>query len=69
MLPAAPVPIRIDDGWVSASYGVKTPTKVLVLEVTGALPLSFDYVFSDTRLDGTGRSRAMSALAEAGARS
>jgi uncharacterized heparinase superfamily protein len=69
MLPAAPAPIRIDDGWVSASYGVKTPTKVLVLEVAGALPVSFDYVFSETRLDGTGRSRAMSALAEAGARS
>lgn len=68
MLPAAPASIRIEDGWVSASYGVKTPTKVLVLQLAGALPLSFDYVFSDARLDGAGRSRAMSALAEAGAR-
>jgi uncharacterized heparinase superfamily protein len=68
LLPVVPASIRLEDGWVSASYGVKTPTKVLVLEMTGALPVRFDYVFSDTRLDGAGRSHAMSALADAGAR-
>jgi uncharacterized heparinase superfamily protein len=69
MLPAGmpPASFRLEDGWVSASYGVKTPTKVIVLDVRAALPVSFSYLFTHARLDGDDRTRAMSALAAAAA--
>ncbi len=67
MLPAsaAPAPLRIDEGWVSPGYGVKTETRVIVLEAECAMPVSFSYIFADTRLDSSARARALHALAEA----
>jgi hypothetical protein len=69
-LPAQPLPgaLRLEDAWVSASYGVKTASTVLVLDVDSVVPMTFTYVFADVRLDGPGRSRALSALAAASAR-
>jgi uncharacterized heparinase superfamily protein len=69
MLPADTPPggVRLEDGWVSVSYGVKTATKVIVLELSVALPVSFAYLFTDARLGGADRARAISALAAAGA--
>ena len=69
MLPASATarPIRIADGWVSPAYGVKMPTRVLVLDAEGVLPVSFSYVFADTRVDAPARESAMRALADASA--
>lgn len=69
MLPAETPPsaFRLEEGWVSASYGVKTATKVIVMDLHQPVPVSFSYLFTDARLDGDARTRAISALAAAGA--
>ena len=69
MLPAETPPsaFRLEEGWVSASYGVKTATKVIVMDLHQPVPVSFSYLFTDARLDGDARTRAISALAPAGA--
>jgi hypothetical protein len=61
-----PAPFRLADGWVSTSYGVKVPTRVIVLDGDVSLPVSFSYLFSDTRLDESARAHAMASLAAAG---
>lgn len=63
---ALPAPLRLEEGWVSKSYGVKTPTQVIVLDTDGPLPVSISYVFADARLDRTARAEALNAL-ESGA--
>lgn len=69
MMPVGSVPaaLRLDEGWVSKSYGVKTPTQVLVADAHVGLPTSCSYVFSDTRLDEAARIQALTALHEASA--
>lgn len=69
MLPASAVPgtLRVEDGWVSKSYGIKVESKVIVLEARGPLPMSFSYLFADARLEGGARAAAMLSLAHAGA--
>ena len=41
----------VEDGWVSKSYGVKTPTMVIVFDRDAELPFSLSYIFADARLD------------------
>lgn len=60
MLPASPEPaLRIETGWVSTAYGVKTETQVVVLETDRALPYTFGCVFADVRLDEEARVKAL----------
>jgi uncharacterized heparinase superfamily protein len=54
--------VRLESGWVSPSYGVKTPTQVLVVEVTAALPQSLEVVFAETMLSKHDRQSALDAL-------
>jgi uncharacterized heparinase superfamily protein len=57
-----PAALRITDGWVSKSYGVKTPTQVVMVDAELALPVSFSYLFADARLAGPARAHAAAAL-------
>ena len=63
MLPVTPMQLRLERGWVSPQYGVKTETWVLVVETRGPLPQSIEYVFAEARLDEAARAGAMTALA------
>ena len=66
MLPAEPRPrSRLEDGWVSKRYGVKTPSKVIVFDRDAELPFSLSYVFADARLDFRARADALAALERA----
>jgi uncharacterized heparinase superfamily protein len=68
MLPLGEHPsLALESGWVSKSYGVKSPGTVIVLEMNAPLPLSFSYLFASARLDRDARADAMAALAAAGA--
>jgi len=53
-----PSELRITEGWISKSYGVKTPTKVVMVDAEVTLPVSFSYLFADTRLDDGARAHA-----------
>ena len=59
--------IRLDDGWVSPSYGVKHPAVVVAVDVDDVMPVRLDYVFSSARLTGSEQAAAMSALEKAAA--
>jgi len=67
MLPAVPAGamFTVEDGWVSKSYGVKTPTAVIVFDHDAELPFSLSYIFADARLDFRARADAMAALEHA----
>jgi hypothetical protein len=49
--------LRIEDGWVSPSYGIKLPTSVVVVEATAGVPTSAVYLFSDVPLTKTDGAR------------
>ena len=49
--------LRLEDGWVSPSYGVKLATSVIVIEATTAVPTSALYLFSEDSLDADARAR------------
>jgi hypothetical protein len=38
--------LRLEEGWVSPSYGVKVPCQVIVIAVTGPMPMEFVTTFS-----------------------
>jgi len=67
MLPAEPAAamFTLEDGWVSKSYGVKTPSKVIVFDHDAELPFSLSYIFADARLEFSARASAMAALERA----
>jgi uncharacterized heparinase superfamily protein len=67
MLPVEPAPasFKVEDGWVSSSYGVKVECKVVVFDVEAELPFSLSYVFAAARLDVPARAAAMAALTRA----
>ena len=66
MLPEpAAVMFELEDGWVSKSYGVKDPNKVIVFDHDAELPFSLSYVFADARLEFRARADAMAALERA----
>jgi hypothetical protein len=67
MLPADPAAsmFTLEDGWVSKSYGVKTPTMVIVFDHDAELPFSLSYIFADARLEQPARADAMAALERA----
>lgn len=58
--------LRVEDGWVSPSYGVKRAAAVVVVEATTAVPASAVYLFSDTPLAGAEAAR-WAVFPEAGA--
>ena len=49
--------LRLEDGWVSPSYGVKVETSVIVIDTTTAVPASALYLFADVPLDAAQRAR------------
>jgi len=56
VLPAAAA-LRIEDGWVSPSYGVKHATSVIVVDATAPVPMSAVYLFTTTPLEAAERAR------------
>ena len=45
---AADMHFDITDGWVSPSYGVRVPTKVLVWRSRATLPLTASFLFAES---------------------
>lgn len=60
---AAAFSAAIEPGWVSPSYGVKVPTKVLVWTITSQVPLAASYLFAEARLTREERAAVSEALA------
>jgi uncharacterized heparinase superfamily protein len=60
---AATFSVGVESGWVSPSYGVKVPTKVLVWTTTSQVPLAASYLFADVRLTRKERAAVSEALA------
>jgi hypothetical protein len=56
--------LSLQDGWVSPSYGVKVPTRVVVWETTATLPVSPSFLFSESRLSESDRRRASDELTQ-----
>lgn len=44
---AAACAFSVEGGWISPSYGVKVPTKVLVWKAEASMPVEASYLFSD----------------------
>ena len=40
--------LRVEDGWVSPSYGVRVPAKVLLFEARADVPLTVSFLFTST---------------------
>jgi hypothetical protein len=59
--------IRLDESWVSPSYGVKHPAAVVVVDADDVMPVRLDYVFSIARLNASEQAAAMSGLESAAA--
>ena len=59
---AAGLAFEIEDGWVSPSYGVRVPTRVLVWRGRAVVPLQVSYLFAESCLAADERVRATSAL-------
>ena len=59
--------LSLEDGWVSPSYGVKEPTKVIVWKGTVAVPLHASFLFAERRLMPAERAEASQALAASSA--
>jgi len=55
--------LSIDDGWVSPSYGVKLPSRVLVWRATVDLPFAASFLFSADRVTREARARVPDELA------
>jgi uncharacterized heparinase superfamily protein len=61
---AAALALTIEDGWVSPSYGVRMPCKVLVGHIRTRLPLTASFLFADARVDAGDRIRVMDTLCD-----
>jgi hypothetical protein len=48
--PASAMTMEIEDGWVSPSYGVRVPTKVLVWRARSSVPLTVSFLFAESRV-------------------
>ncbi|MEO7133240.1 MAG: alginate lyase family protein, partial [Vicinamibacterales bacterium] len=59
--------MRLDDSWVSPSYGVKHPAAVVVVATDDVMPVRLDYLFSSARLTESQQTAARSALENAAA--
>jgi len=59
---AAAMSLAVQDGWVSPSYGVRVPTKVLVWQERTRLPLTASYLFAESPLTPDERARAISSM-------
>ncbi len=59
---AAAFAFSVEDGWVSPSYGVKAPTKVLVWKAEARLPAEASYLFSNDYLSSQERRIACETL-------
>jgi Heparinase II/III-like protein/Heparinase II/III N-terminus len=62
---AAFMTFEIEDGWVSPSYGVRVPTRVLVWRGRAGMPLTIAYLFAESCLSTGERARAAALLASA----
>jgi uncharacterized heparinase superfamily protein len=58
----APARPRIDASWVSAAYGVKTETRVIVVETTASVPVEWGFVFASDPLDAPAQTAVLKAL-------
>ncbi len=56
--------LSVEDGWVSPSYGVRVPTKILVWQLRAALPVTVSFLFAESRLDAGDRTRVMETLCD-----
>ena len=56
------VAFTVEDGWVSPSYGVRLPTKVLVWRTTESLPFNISFLFAERYFDTVARQQAIAAL-------
>ena len=59
---AAGFSLSLEAGWVSPSYGVKVPSKVLVWTTRSRPPLMVSYLFADVRLSPTARAAVNDSL-------
>jgi hypothetical protein len=59
---AARFTLTFEPGWVSASYGVKVPTTVLVWKTSAPLPIVASFLFAESRLTAAERVRAIHSL-------
>jgi hypothetical protein len=56
------VTFAVEDGWVSPSYGVRFPTKVLVWRTTESLPFTISFLFAERYFDVVARQQAIASL-------
>jgi len=61
---AAGMTFDIEDGWVSPSYGVRVPTRVLVWRARAGVPLTVSYLFAESCLPAVERARAIAILSQ-----
>jgi hypothetical protein len=54
--------LRLDSGWVSPSYGVKTQTTIILVETTADIPVELVSIFADQLLNAEARSEYSSLL-------
>jgi len=54
----------LEDGWVSPSYGVRVPAKVVVWQAQCAVPVTAAFLFAESRLTAGDRSRVMDTLCD-----
>jgi len=59
---AAGFSLSLEAGWVSPSYGVKVPSKVLVWTTRSRPPIVVSYLFADVRLGPTARGAVTDSL-------
>ncbi len=64
LMPDAGATFAVEEGWVSPSYGVRVPTKVLVWQTRASVPLTTSFLFADSRLDAGERTRVMESLCD-----
>ncbi len=64
LLPDAGATFVMEEGWVSPSYGVRVPTKVLVWQTRASVPLTASFLFAEARLDAGERTRVMESLCD-----
>jgi len=58
------VTMRVEDGWVSPSYGVKHPTHVIVIDGVTTLPASAGFLISTEPIGISGRSALLNGLCD-----
>src|SRR5262249_16820288 len=61
---AAGMTFDIEDGWVSPSYGVRVPTRVLVWRVRAGIPFTVSYLFAESCLTADERARTIAILSQ-----